>query len=253
MSEGCEAVITRYALIILILMLPGCASRMQSITAGSAGRQAQEAGRLMRAGDYTEARTAWQRIAKERSGAPAGEQAAYEAVLVLVHPRNPAKDYRQASGEFEAFLRTYPSGAHAGDAEAWLGVLGMLDQARVTALLEEAGALAKKLEQADSGRKKAEAERDGLARERAALAGERDELKKRIDAMIEERGEMLKEQTALLRARDGLAKDKAALGKKAEGLARDKERLLAAKAKLEKRLRELTDVDIKMEKRRKAH
>ncbi len=236
---------------VLLTLVPGCASLMQGLPGGATARQVQEAERLFQQGKYAEARAAWQQVAKERAGSPAGEQAAYRAARVLVYHKNPSKNYGLAARELEALLKTYPTGKHADDAASWLSLLETMEKARVTALFEQVDALTKKLEQAAADRRKTEAERDAVIKERDALTGERDDLKKRIDALVQEKEDLLKEKTALLKEKDVLAKDRAALEKKVAGLTKDKERLLAAKAKLEQRLRDVTEVDVTMEKKRK--
>jgi outer membrane protein assembly factor BamD (BamD/ComL family) len=239
------------SIVVLLLLAPGCASLMQNLPAGATARQVQEAERLFRQGNYSDARKAWQQVAREHPSTAAGEQAAYQAARVLVHPKNPSKNYREAGREFEAFLQRYPSGKYADDAAAWLAALENLEQSRVTGLIEQVDALTKKLEQAAADQRKTEVERDAAAKERDALAAEREGLKKHLDGLVNEKDELLKEKAELVRERDGLLRNKAALEKQVEALTKEKERLLAAKAKLEQRLRDVTEVDIKMEKKRK--
>lgn len=238
-------------IVVLLLLAPGCASLMQGLPGGAQARQAREAERLFQQGNYSEARKAWQQVAREHPSPAVREQAAYQAAFILVQPGNPSKSYQEAAQEFGAFLRKYPSGKYAGDAAAWLAALETPEQSRVNTLIEQVDVLTKKLDQAAANARKTESERDSAARERDALMGEREALKKQIDGLVDEKDGLIREKAALARERDGLLRDKAALEKQVAALTKEKERLLAAKAKLEQRLRDLTEVDINMEKKRK--
>lgn len=243
----------RTLLVALILMLPaGCTSLVRHLPGASAPTQAAEADRLFREGDYTSARTVWQQLAKEYPRSDTGERSAYLAARVLIFPKNPSRDYRQAAREFEAYQITYPSGAYSDEAAAWIAAADALEQSRVAGLLGQVDDLTKRLEIAETERSRIEAERKGLAAERDTLERERNELRKKIDALLQEKESLLKERTAILRERDTLATDKVSLEKTIESLSRERERLLATKAKLEQRLRDVTEVDIKMEKKRRT-
>jgi len=242
----------RNALIIfLIAFMPGCAALMEGLPSRAGSPKAQDAERFLAEGHFVEAREVWQRTARDRKGTEAGEQAAYRAALTLVHPKNPAKNYRNAANEFETLLRDYPSGKHAGEAAAWISAVEVIEQTRVNELLIQVDTLTKRMEETSVELQKTGAARDMAMRERDALTAEKNELWKRIDGLILEKSALTVEKTALVQERDGLARDKAGLEKKVEALTKEKERLLAAKAKLEQRLRDLTAVDINMEKKRK--
>lgn len=242
----------RKALIIfLIACMPGCAVLTGGLPSGTGSRKTQDADRLLTEGNFAEARAVWQRIARERKGSEAGERAAYRAALALVHPKNPARNYRNAANEFETLLRDYPSGKYAGEAAAWISATEIIEQTRVNELLVQVDALTKRMGEISAELQKTGAARDTAMRERDALTAEKNDLWKRIDGLILEKSALTTEKTTLAQERDGLAKDMATLEKRAEVLTKEKERLAAAKAKLEQRLRDLTEVDINMEKKRK--
>ncbi len=242
----------RKALIIFLIgFMPGCAALMEGLPSGSGSPKTQNADRLLAEGDFAGAREVLLKIARERKGSETGERAAYRAALALVDPKNPARNYRNAANEFEALLRDYPSGKHAGEAAAWISATEIIEQTRVNELLVQVDVLTKRMEETSAELQKTGASRDTAMRERDALIAEKSELWKRIDALILEKSALTTEKNALAQERDGLARDKAALEKRAETLAKEKERLVAAKAKLEQRLRDLTAVDINMEKKRK--
>jgi TolA-binding protein len=126
-----EGKLMRKALIIsLIGFMPGCAALMEGLSSGSGSPKTQNAEQLLAEGNFTGAREVWQRIARDRKGSEAGERAAYRAALTLVHPKNPARNYRNAANEFETLLQDYPSGKHAGEAVAWISATEIIEQTR---------------------------------------------------------------------------------------------------------------------------
>ncbi|HWR73058.1 MAG TPA: hypothetical protein VN604_07800, partial [Nitrospirota bacterium] len=192
-------------IIFLIAFMPGCAVLTGGLPPGAGSRKAQDADRLLAEGNFAAAREVWQRIARERKGSEAGERAAYRAALTLVHPKNPARNFRNAANEFETLLRDYPSGKHAGEAAAWISAAEIIEQTRVNELLIQVDVLTKRMEETSAELQKTGAARDTAMRERDALTAEKNELWKRIDGLLLEKSALITEKTALVQERDGLA------------------------------------------------
>lgn len=227
-----------------LLLLAGCAGAFQTQAAREAALRDQRIQELSAQGRFEEAREIWKGVARSRRGTPSGEEAAYRAALLLVHPGNPSPDYRQAAREFSAVAAEYPQGARAVDAGAWQSALSRQEASQVAELIERSAALSRKLEETAAAFAAA-------GKERLALVREGEELRSRIGQLVQERDRLIGEHAALARERDALARDKSGLEKDLRAMTKDRDRLHAAKKKLEQRLRDVTEVDIRMEKKRR--
>lgn len=215
------------------------------------GRSLSNVERMVREGDYQQARDEYLRIAKLAPGSPEGEEASYRAARILMASRNPGRNYAAAVTELEDHLRRYPKGGRADDAADLIAALDLSQQARVHVLLESINAYEKKVTALTNERREAAAEQERTLKERDALRTEREALTERLAALIEERDDLLQKRSALLHDRSVLAKENSSLKKRVEAMKKENEKLLAAKEKLEKNLRDITAIDVKMEKERK--
>jgi hypothetical protein len=234
--------------VVLFFLLTGCAV-LKSLPFSEESKKYQEAETFFEQGQYKDAYGAYRAISATDS--PWAEQAKFNAAYVLVYHKNPDKDYALVAREFDEFLARYPSGARAGEAHTWLGILKMFDQTKTGELLKETAALTARIEAATKELQKAQGNEEVLKKERDALLAEKTGLAKKVDDLLNEKEALIKNNTALVKDNEALTKDRAALEKKIVALNKEKNSLIQAKLKLEKSIRDLTLVDIKMEKKRK--
>lgn len=245
---------TLVPLLLLALLLAGCAPLTQNPTAGRADRKMQEADSARAEGRYEEARTAYLALADGKQTDPSlAEQARYYAASVLVRPDNPARDFALAAREFEELKRRYPEGLLAGEAGSWLDALAKLDQERLRTdeLQKEVASLTERLEVTQRALQEANKELQTAISERDLVGTERAELDKQLGERLTENARLALENDELTKRSDDLSKEKAVLESKIAALTLEKKELVRAKEKLEKSLRDLTMVDVKMEKKRK--
>ncbi len=241
----------RIAAALSLLLITGCAPLMQKFPIGENAKKYQKAKTQFEQGHYKQAYELYRALADKDPDSHWAELSKYNAALVLVHYKNPDKNYFQAEREFDEFLIHYPSSQFADDAGSWLEALKNFDQSRTGELLKEVDSITKKFTESVTRQEDLRKQKDAVVKERDVLAVEKSKLVKRVDELLGDKDLLLKEKAALLKERDGLSKDKAALEKRVEGLTKDKEALTLAKEKLEKNLRDLTLVDVKMEKKRR--
>jgi hypothetical protein len=238
-------------LLMLVLMLSGCAPLMQGQTSREGAKKIREAETAVKQGKYGEARASYHVLAEDLSDPRRAEQAQFNAAYLLVYYGNPDKDYSGAAREFDEFLVRYPSGTLADEARSWLDVFRSMGKTRVNELLQEVDTLTKNMEALAKELQDAHARGETVAKERDQLFAEKDGLTKKVEELLSDRDGLIKEKTALLKERDSLTDDNIEFGKKIYLLTKEKEALVHAKEKLEKSLHDLTMVDVKMEKKRK--
>ena len=233
-----------WGLTLLLVLLTGCASFMQSLSGGDDARKFQMAKAASEQGKFKEAYNKYRALAESGAEPRWAEQAKFEAAYVLVDRRNPDKNYTLAAREFEEFLIRYPKSALAGEAGSWLEILRQFDRSRTSELLNEVDDLTKKVDDLTKALQGTQAEHEEVSKERDSLLIEQVRLLKKVDDLLNDKDSLLKEKAALIREQEGLTKKIDALGK-------DREALMLAKQKLEQNLHDLTMVDVKMEKERK--
>ena len=211
----------------------------------------QNAANFMEHAKFREARELYLSLASSQPAVPHTEEATYKAAYILIRHKNPDKDYARAAREFEAFLIRFPASALAESARTWVSMLQNFEESAANKFIQEAGALAKKLEEAQVRRYESEEQRNAAIKERDSLLSERTGLTKRLDALLIDKDNLLREMNVLVSAKDTLIKEKAILEKRADVLTREKESLIQTKTKLEQDLHDLKMLDVKMEKKRK--
>ncbi len=241
----------RIAVALALLLITGCAPLMQKFPIGENAKKYQEAKTEFKQGHYKQAYELYRALADKDSDSHWAELSKYNAALVLVHYKNPDKNYFQAEREFDEFLIRYPSSQFLDDAGSWLEALKNFDQSRTGELLKEIDSITKKFTESVTRQEDLQKQKDAVVKERDVLTVEKSNLLKKVDDLLGDKALLLQEKSALLKERDGLSKDKASLEKRVDALTRDKAALILAKEKLEKSLRDLTMVDVKMEKKRR--
>ncbi len=236
---------------LLVLTLTGCASFLQNLSPGEKEKKFQEAAASLEQGKFREAREIYLSLAQQQTDSRRVEESKYNAASVLIHHKNPDKDYEQAGREFEAFAVRYPSSSLADSARSWAAMLKNFESTTADKLIRELSAARKSLEVNEAQLREARQQRDAAVKERESLAANKAGLTERVENLLNDKDSLLKEKSVLLKSKEELLKEKTLLEKRVDALIKEKETLLQAAEKLEKDLQDLKMVDIKMEKKRR--
>jgi outer membrane protein assembly factor BamD (BamD/ComL family) len=113
-----------FLLLLLTCCLPACAGFLAYDV------DFENADRFFNEKKYSDAITAYDKIAKDSPRSERGSRALYDVAFTHAFYDNPHKDYAQALQEFDEFLRIYPNSERTRDAQNWRHVLRMVLELR---------------------------------------------------------------------------------------------------------------------------
>ena len=103
--------------VLIAVCLTGCASLMK--TGFSRDAEFARANELMNEKKYSDAVSAYEKIAKESAKTDRGAEALFAAAEARAFYDNPDKNLELALQEFEDFLRSYPDNKQISEARNW--------------------------------------------------------------------------------------------------------------------------------------
>ncbi len=110
-----------FLVLLLACCLPACAGFMAAHDVDF-----ENADRFFNEKKYSDAITAYDKIANDSPRSKRGARALYDIAFTRAFYDNPHKDYAQALQDFDEFLRVYPNDKKARDAQNWRHLIRMV-------------------------------------------------------------------------------------------------------------------------------